>query len=65
MADLLIAEIKKQMYLRGWSNGDLAKETGYKLSTINSFMANVSARNKSLAVGRAICKVLGIEDSNV
>lgn len=62
MADLLVAEIKKQMYLRGWNNSDLAHETGYKLSTINGFMANVTARDKSPAVAKAICKALEMDE---
>lgn len=62
MADLLVAEIKKQMYLRGWTNSDLARATGYKLSTINGFMANIAARDKSPAVARAICQALEMEE---
>lgn len=64
MQNLLVAEIKKQLAIRGWSNGDLAKATGYKKSTIDAFMANLSGRNKSVAVELAICNALNIKDYN-
>lgn len=62
MQNLLIAEIKKQMYVRGWTNGDLANATGYKKSTIEAFMIDKPDRSKSKAVEDAICKVLDIRN---
>lgn len=60
MANLLIAEIKKQMYIRNWKNADLANATGYKLPTIEAFFTNKNDRQKSVAVEKAICKALNI-----
>ena len=61
MPDKIIKEIKKRLLDLGWSYNDLAIATGYKLSTINAYMANVSARDRSKAVGDAICRTLFIE----
>lgn len=58
--DPLIADIKREMFLRGWENGDLAKAIGYETSTVNAFFANIPNRNRSKAVEVAICKVLNI-----
>ena len=60
MTDLLVAEIKYQMRLRGWTNSDLANAIGYKTSTVNAFFTNIPSRNRSEAVEKAICKVLNI-----
>lgn len=62
LQNLLIAEIKKQMYVRGWKNADLAKATGYKKSTIDAYMTDKSDRSKSKTVENAICKVLDISN---
>ncbi len=61
MQDPMIIEIKKRMLELGWTNGDLAQATGYKTSTINAYMSNLSARERSKAVGEVICKTLQIE----
>ncbi len=60
MQDPIIIEIKKRMLELGWTNGDLAQATGYKTSTINAYMSNLSARERSKAVGEVICKTLQI-----
>lgn len=60
MANLLIAEMKKQMYARNWNNNDLANATGYKKSTIEAYFTNKNDRQKSVAVEKAICKALNI-----
>lgn len=62
MSNLLIAEIKKRMLDLGWQAKDLAKDTGYSVSTIYRFMAKDSAREKSLNVKNAICTALNISE---
>lgn len=62
MPDLLVAEIKKKMLDLGWEAKDLASATGYAVATIHAFMANVSAREKSPNVKKAICNVLNIAE---
>jgi len=61
MPEPIIIEIKKRMLELGWTNSDLAQATGYKTSTINAYMSNLSARERSKAVGEVICKTLQIE----
>lgn len=51
--------ILQQMKIKGLKQHDLAKLTGYKLSTIQAFMSETG--NKSERVAEAICKVLEIE----
>ena len=58
MYQLLRAEIKKQVYLRGLSYADLAEMTGIKRSTISAFMCGV--RNSD-ATASALARVLQIE----
>ena len=47
------------MKVNGYKQPDLAKLTGYKLSTIQAFMSETG--NKSERVAEAICKALEIE----
>jgi hypothetical protein len=49
------------MLKRKMTNGDLAKLTGYTKSSINAFFADLKARDKSVMVGEAISKALGVE----
>lgn len=56
-----MADCKREMWRRKITNGDLAKLTGYTTSSINAFFSNIKARNKSVAVGEAISKALGVE----
>ncbi len=46
------------MSLRKWTSKDLAKATGYKVSTIYAYM---SGRRDSIVVEKAIAVALGIE----
>lgn len=43
------------------TNGDLAKKTGFKRSTIDAFFADLSGREKSENVAKAISVALGVE----
>lgn len=54
------AEVVKELSLRRMSYADLAKKTGYKLSTINMFMSETSTRDRSDNVASAISAVLNI-----
>lgn len=58
---VFIADCKREMSLRGWKNKDLAKATGYKTNTIDSFFSERKDRERSEDVGKAIGKVLGID----
>lgn len=53
------AEVKKQMILRGWTNDDLAKATGYKESTIRALMCGERTGD---AVCKAVAKALDIPE---
>lgn len=53
------AECKKQMVLRDWTNADLAKATGYKIGTIESFMGNRKVTDQT---AKAIAKALDIPE---
>ena len=55
---LLIAEIKKQLYLKKLEYKDIAKMTGYKTSTISAFMCG-ARQNETVA--KSIASALGIE----
>ena len=55
---LFVAEVKRQLALRKWTSKDLAKATGYKVSTIYACM---SGRRDSGAVEKAIAAALNIE----
>jgi hypothetical protein len=56
-----MADCKREMYVRKLSNGDLAKMTGYKKSTINAFFCDKADREKSRNVAEAIAAVLQVE----
>ena len=43
------------------TNKDLAKATGYKTSTINSFFSDIPVRNRSESVAKAISAALKVE----
>ena len=53
-----IAEVKKQLSLKGWKYADLAKATGYTVGTIEAFMCG-ARESKNMA--KCIAQVLGIE----
>ena len=52
-----IAEVKKQLSLKGWKYADLAKATGYTVGTIEAFMCGA---RESENMAKCISKVLGI-----
>ena len=53
----LCAEIRKQLYLRGWKCKDLAKATGYTTGTIYAFMGGRRVNDK---IAETIAKALDI-----
>ncbi|MBQ4118959.1 MAG: helix-turn-helix transcriptional regulator [Clostridia bacterium] len=61
MYEIFIADCKREMRLRRMTNGDLAKKTGFKRSTIDAFFADLSGREKSENVAKAISVALGVE----
>lgn len=61
MYTVFIADCKREMRLRGWGNKELAAATGYKRSSIDSFFSERKDRKKSIEVGKAIGKVLGVD----
>lgn len=61
MYEVFIADCKREMRLRKMSNGKLAEETGFKKSTIDAFFADLSGRDKSENVAKAISNVLKVE----
>ena len=61
MLELFCAECKKKMYLEKISREELAKKTGYKKSTIDSFFAEKAGREKSMLVAKSISNVLNVE----
>lgn len=54
---LFIAEVKKQLAIRGWKYDRLAKETGYPLGSLYGFMSN---KRSSDRMRNAIASVLEI-----
>ncbi|MBN7773461.1 helix-turn-helix domain-containing protein [Clostridium aminobutyricum] len=55
----IVAEIRKQMYLRDWKTKDLAEATGYTVGTIRVMLTNPKKMSdKSLA---KICEALQIK----
>ena len=61
MYEGFIADCKREMYIRKMTNASLAEATGFKRSTIDAFFANLSGRDKSENVAKAIATVLQIE----
>lgn len=57
---MLRAEIKKELSLRKWNYGRLAKETGYSLYYIQSFMTGCRGSGKAAL---KIAKALGIPEN--
>ena len=55
---LFRANVKRELYLRGWKYKDLAERTGYQVGTIKSFMCG---DRDSIRVALAISKCLGVE----
>ena len=55
---LFIAEVKKQLALKGWKYADLAKASGYKVSSIESFMCG---QRQNEFIANRIARALGIE----
>ena len=53
------AEVKKQLAIKGWSYKELAKATGYKLSTIQGFMSKFDRGSDDMI--KCIAKVLDID----
>lgn len=58
---LLKAEIAKIKRFRGITNADIARLTGFKKNTIDSFMANRDDRDDSENVAKAIVSALNID----
>lgn len=56
----IVAEIKKQMYLRNWKTQDLADATGYTRGTIRVMLNNPQKKLSDKALGK-ICGVLKIK----
>ncbi len=54
---LFIAEVKKQLAIRGWKYDRLAKEIGYPLGSLYGFMCN---KRSSDRMKNAIASVLEI-----
>lgn len=52
---LFIAEVKKQLYIRGWKYADLSKATGYTVGTIEAFMCGA---RESERMANCIAQVL-------
>lgn len=61
MYEVFIADCKREMRLRKMSNGTLAEKIGYKKSTVDAFFADISSRDRSEKVAKAISAVLQIE----
>lgn len=61
MYESFIMYCKREMILRKMKVCDLAKATGYKESSIYGFFANVSARDRSPKIAKAISEALGVE----
>lgn len=59
--EVFIANCKREMWLRKLSNGDLANRIGYKKSTVDAFFSNLTHREKSGNVAKAISEELCIE----
>ena len=57
---LFAGEVKKQLSIKGWNYGELAKATGYTKSTIQAFM--VGDRDSD-NVRSAIARALKIKES--
>ncbi|MHC1722546.1 MAG: helix-turn-helix domain-containing protein [Aminipila sp.] len=55
----IIAEVRKQMYLRGWKISDLANATGYTPGTM-TVMLNTEKKMSKKALNK-ICNVLKIK----
>ena len=55
---LFIAEVKKQLSIKGWKYADLSKATGYTVCSIEAFMCGA---RESERMADCIAKVLGIE----
>ena len=53
-----IAEVKKQLSLKGWKYADLAKATGYSIESINRLTSGQRAGEKLI---NTVAKVLDIE----
>ncbi|GEM_PF-3245371 len=56
----IVAEIKKQMYLRNWKTKDLADATGYTRGTIRTMLNNPTEKLSDRAL-KKICEVLKIK----
>ena len=52
-----IAEVKKEMSLRGWRAKDLAERIGYTKESVYLFFSNSRIQNKRMA--GAICTLFG------
>ena len=59
--EVFIADCKREMRLRRMKNKDLARATGFKTSTINSFFAEIEGRGKSERVAKAISSALNVK----
>ena len=54
---VFIAEVKKQLCIKGWKYADLAKATGYTVGTIEAFMCGARTSKR---MADCIAKVLDI-----
>lgn len=54
---LFVAEMKKQLHIRGWTYSDLAKETGYSVISIKKL---VSGERHSVALVNSVSRALGM-----
>lgn len=61
MYEVFIADCKREMRLKKMSNEKLAEKTGYKKSTIDAFFSDISNRDRSEKVAKAISVVLKID----
>lgn len=55
----IVAEIKKQMYLRSWTTKELAEATGYTTGTIRVMLTNPNKLSRKAE--EKICNCLGID----
>lgn len=61
---LIKAEIRKQLYIRGWDVGRIAKEIGYTRNTTYNILGYVGRVKHPYALHRT-CKILGIDPDKV
>lgn len=55
---LFVAEVKKQLTIKGWKNADLAQATGYSVEAINKL---TSGKRAGVKLVNTVASTLGIE----